>query len=83
MAACAVAADMSVGYTLDDLQMINAVRIDDALQGLPAERSYCAELAVKALQAAVMSARNDCQTVPATVQSETEHGPRVSADDLV
>jgi nitrogen fixation protein NifQ len=83
MAACAVAADMSVGYTLDDLQMINAVRIDEALQGLPAERSYCAELAVKALQAAVMSARNDRQMVPATVQSKTEHGPRVSADDLV
>ena len=83
MAACAVAADMSVGYTLDDLGMISAERIDDALEGLPPERSYCANLAAAALQAAVKSARNGVDTVQASIQNETEHGPRVSAEDPV
>lgn len=83
MAACAVAADMSMGYTLDDLQRIDAGRIGDALKGLPAERSYCADLAVEALQAAVKSARNDRQMVQANVQSEAEHGPDVTSEDPV
>ncbi len=83
MAACAVAADMSVGYTLDDLQRIDAERICNALQGLPADRSYCANLAAEALQAAVKSARNDHQTVQTSVQSETKHNPEMTSNDPV
>jgi nitrogen fixation protein NifQ len=37
MAACAVAADMTVGYRLSDVMNIDAERLEVALDGLPAE----------------------------------------------
>ncbi len=83
MAACAVAAELTVGRTLDDMQSIDAKRLDVALQGLPAERDYCAQLAAQALQAAVKSARNGNSPVQASLPQASEHGPRVTAKDSI
>ncbi len=81
MATCAVAADISVGYTLDEVQAIDKRKIDDALGGLPSERDYCASLAVEALHAAVKSARKGRQLMQASVQNEPEHSSLVTAND--
>jgi nitrogen fixation protein NifQ len=83
IAACAAAADMSVGYTLEDVDRINSRQIDEALDGLPAERSYCAELAIEALHAAVRSARNGRHPVQTNLPAEADHGARVTAKDPV
>lgn len=82
MAACAVAADLAVGYTLEEIQKIDAKHLDAAL-GLPAERDYCAQLAVQALQAAVASARNGHHPVQAEMPQNPEHGARVSIDNPI
>jgi len=81
MAACAMAADLSAGYLLDEVEAIDAQRLDEALNGLPPERGYCAELAVQALQAAVRSARNGRQTVQASMPQESDHGARITDAD--
>jgi nitrogen fixation protein NifQ len=83
IAACAAAADMSMGDTLEDVRRISAHQVDEALDGLPAERSYCAELAVKALHAAVESARKGRRPVQASLPGEVDHGARVTAEDPV
>lgn len=83
MAACAVAADLAVGYPIDDLHKIDTVALDQALDGLPAERSYCAELAVEALQAAVTSVSQARETVFTSLRPEPEHQARASAHDPV
>jgi nitrogen fixation protein NifQ len=83
MAACAVAADLSVGSSLDEVKAIDAQRLDSALKGLPPERDYCAELAIQALHAAVRSARNWRQPVQASLPQESDHGARVTASDPV
>ncbi len=83
MAACAMAADLSVGYRLDDVQAIDAKRLDAALKGLPAERDYCAQLAVLALHAAINSARNNRRPVQASMPQKAEHEARVTAVDPV
>lgn len=83
MAACAVAADMVVGCSLNTIQEIDAKRLNCALEGLPVDRSYCADLAVEALQAAATSARNKSQVVASTLSQEPEHGPRVILEDPV
>jgi nitrogen fixation protein NifQ len=80
MAACAVAADMAVGYTLDDVQKIDAKQLEFALDGLPPERGYCADLAVGALRAAVLSAQNGRHKIETSFTGESAHGPRISAD---
>jgi nitrogen fixation protein NifQ len=83
MAACAVAADMAIGYSLADVQKIDAKQLDFALEGLPPEREYCAELAVGALRAAVRSVHNGCHKIETSLSAEAEHGPRISADHPV
>ena len=83
MAACAVAADMVVGYTLDEVKKIDAKTLDQALEGLPSERGYCAELAAEALQAAVQSLFQGRTAVATSVTAETEHGARVTDNDPV
>ncbi len=83
MAACAVAADITVGYALDDIRKIDAKRLDCVLEGLPTDRGYCADLAVAALQAAVKSANNDSQPVQANLPQEAEHEPLVTARNPV
>ncbi len=81
MAACAVTAKMAVGCSFDDLATIDRQRIAQALDGLPTDRSYCADLAIEALHAAVRSARNGYQTVHAHLPEENPHRPRVIASD--
>lgn len=82
VAACAVAADMAVGCQLDLVRQIDAQKLALALEGLPAERSYCVELAAAALQAAVTSALNNRTLVAGDIDMGTEHGSRVGAKDL-
>lgn len=83
MAACAVAADLSVGYSLREMLAIDATRIDDALEGLPADRRYCADLAADALQAAVRSAHKDHHPVTRSLDLPEEHGARIPAHSPV
>jgi len=83
IAACAAAADMSMGDTLEDVKRINARQVDEALDGLPTERSYCAELAVEALHAAVESARHGRRPVRTSLPGEVGHGALVTAEDPV
>jgi nitrogen fixation protein NifQ len=82
VAACAAAAELVGGLSLDEALAIDADRVNAALDGLPEERRYCADLAVKALHAAVTGVRSDARTVQTTFQpSEEDHGPRVDAAD--
>jgi len=83
MAACAMAADLSVGHALKDVRAIDAKRLDVQLGGLPAERDYCAQLAAQALQAAVRSVRNGRKPVQSSLPQEPGHGPRVTCKDPV
>lgn len=83
IAACAAAAELAIGTSLEDAERIDAGRLNAALEGLPTERGYCAELAAEALQAAVKSARSDNHAVQQTVHHPAEHGPRVTAADPV
>jgi nitrogen fixation protein NifQ len=83
MATCAVAADMAIGYSLDDIQKIDAKRLDAALDGLPPERDYCANLAVEALHAAALSVQRGSQKVAASLPEEKDHRPRVCKEHPV
>lgn len=83
MAACAVAADLAIGYTLDEAHKIDAKELDSALDGLPAERRYCAGLAAEALQAALRSVHGGYHKVETNITTEQEHGPRISPDHPV
>jgi len=56
IAACAAAAELAEGMPLSEAMTLSAEAIDRKLEGLPSERSYCADLAAQALQAAVRSA---------------------------
>jgi len=77
IAACAAAANLAQGQPVTQVRTIDARMIDTALDGLPAERSYCAELAAEALQAAVSSADKDGAVVQSTHQDD-DHGPRIT-----
>ncbi len=81
IAACAAAAELSIGHPLEEVSRLDAGRVNAALGGLPAERDYCAELAVEALQAAVRSARSEDHAVQQAIHHPEEHGPRVTVDD--
>lgn len=85
IAACAAAAELAEGRALEEITAIGTAGVEAALEGLPPERSYCAELAVEALQAAVASARSESRAVRSTRHdpSGEEHGQRVSAADPV
>lgn len=83
MAACAVAADLAVGYRLHEVATIDADRLDSALDGLPAERRYCADLAVEALHSAARCALDGGKIIAASLPDAVEHGPRVTTDHPV
>jgi nitrogen fixation protein NifQ len=83
IAACTAAAQLAEGQPLATVAAIDPVAVAALLGGLPAERGYCAELAVEALQAALQNASSAGQA-PLSVShdlSGAEHGPRVSAGD--
>lgn len=80
MAACAAAAELAEGQRLSDAAAFDIAAVNRRLGGLPDERSYCAALAVEALQAAVSSVRQKIARVAATVDpAAAEPGPRLSA----
>jgi len=84
MAACAAAAELACNKSLKEAMTIDAAAVDALLEGLPSERSYCADLAVEALLAALASAAGDARPVQATFRpGDEEHGPRVDADNPV
>ncbi|MEZ4600412.1 MAG: nitrogen fixation protein NifQ [Syntrophotaleaceae bacterium] len=82
VAACAAAAELTTNRSVEEALTIDASRVDALLQGLPEERSYCADLAVEALQAALASALNGSGTVHQNFQPRmADHGPRVNKED--
>lgn len=82
IAACAAVAEIAEGIPVEDASSIDSWAINNRLKGLPDERSYCAELAVEAFQAALVSSSNCAQTVEATLPAITEeHGSKISPDD--
>ena len=83
IAACAAAAELAEGRTLPEIAALTPAMVDTALAGLPAERDYCAVLAIQALQAAAKSAGNGCTPVAAALTKEDDHAPRVTAADPI
>ena len=82
IAACAVAAELSEGHTLQDISKFTPELIDARLGGLPEERDYCAELANQALQAAINSAQNGANLVATELAAdETEDESRIDRRD--
>jgi len=53
MACCSVLTQLVQGKTLSDLDRIESHHVTDALGGLPARKTYCADLCLVALGAAV------------------------------
>lgn len=81
MAACAAAAELAHGTTLDRARTIDAHAVDLQLDGLPEDRRYCADLAARSLQAAI-SSHHETQTVQEVyVPPAEDHGPRVNNAD--
>jgi len=83
IAACAAAAELAEGHPVKELASIQPAWVDALLGGLPAERAYCAELAVAALQAAITSALGNHQPVAAVKANAEEHTPRVTPDNPI
>lgn len=85
IAACAAAAEQCEGKTLQQAQTLTELDIHQLLQfSLPAERNYCAQLALTALQAAVSSAQKSARPVTTELQTATEHDEvRITQDDLL
>lgn len=82
IAACAAAAELATGQSLSAVGSLDPAAVATALQGLPEERSYCADLAIAALQAAVTSVAQAADAVRSEQHPppEKSHGPRVGAD---
>ena len=54
IAAASAASELVTGRAVDDLLRIKAQEIEDALDGLPADRKHAAEIAAGALRAAAL-----------------------------
>lgn len=72
IAACAAAAELCKDRSLDEIQLYDPKLIEKRLGGLPEERGYCAELANRALQAAIASARNGAAPIQAELPADRE-----------
>lgn len=83
IAACAAAAELACDRPLAALKSLTAEDIDTRLEGLPAERDYCAELALSALQGAAASAEGGRRKVQNSFQPDADHGPRIQPDNPV
>ncbi len=83
IAACAAAAELCEGRRLEDVARISSDAIHKHMGfALPAERSYCADLASEALRAAVTSALNASRPVSTSIVSEpADDDARVSEKD--
>ena len=53
IAVSSIASEMAKGRTLDEVMLITRESIADALQGLPADKMHCSNLAAAAFHAAV------------------------------
>ena len=80
MAACAAAAELGEGLLPAELEAWSTSVIEQHLGGLPTERKYCAEIAVKALRAAAGSVHQR-EPVAAVHDPDAQHGPRVAANN--
>jgi len=56
IAAASVATELVAGRTVEDLTLLKAQEIEDALEGLPDDRKHAAEVAAGALRAAALDA---------------------------
>jgi len=83
IAACAAAAELVEGRTLEDVQALTPAIVQQQLAGLPDDRSYCAELAIDALQAAISSIALDSRPVHSEHASEDHHAASVTDQDPV
>jgi nitrogen fixation protein NifQ len=82
MAACAALAQQVEGKPLSQAAQLNAKALDQYLGGLPDDRSYCANLAIEALQAALHSVEQQTETVAIDHPAAQEpHGSRLTASD--
>jgi len=82
IAACAAAARWSRGQRIERVQALTAGAISRLLGGLPDERSYCADLANEALQAAIVSAINGSAVESASLpEALDEAAPAPRCDD--
>jgi len=83
VAACAAAAALAEGQTVAEAETLSSATVASAIGGLPAERSYCGDLAVQALRAALSSTRVASTVVESRLEQLEEHHPRVTAADPV
>lgn len=82
MAACAAAAELAINTPPEQTCAIDAQAVDSRLAGLPEDRRYCADLAARALQAAVENSRHETQALQEVyVPPADDHGPRVNDAD--
>ena len=56
IAAASVATELVAGRTVEDLTLLKAQEIEDALDGLPDDRKHAAEVAAGAMRAAALDA---------------------------
>jgi NifU-like protein involved in Fe-S cluster formation len=56
IAAASVATELVAGRTVEDLTLLKAQEIEDALDGLPEDRKHAAEVAAGAMRAAALDA---------------------------
>jgi nitrogen fixation NifU-like protein len=56
IAAASVATELAAGRALEDLTLLKAQDIEDALDGLPEDRKHAAEVAAGAMRAAALDA---------------------------
>lgn len=84
LAACAALARQVEGKTLRQAAQLDAKALNQQLGGLPADSSYCADLAIEALQAAVNSVRQHALPVSTSHAGGSEpHGPRLTVDEPI
>lgn len=81
IAACSAAAELSEGHSLQEIEHYTPADISQKLGGLPSDRTYCAELANQALQAAVSSVKQGTTPFVTEFQAEQEEGPRINRRD--
>lgn len=53
IAACSILTEMVCGLTLEECQQVHSQAVVEALGGLPSDKGFCADIAVRAFQAAV------------------------------
>jgi nitrogen fixation protein NifQ len=80
IAACVAAAELAEASTINEILQIEREVVAERLGGLPADRLYCADLAVAALRAAVVSIGRQGEPVASRLALHRQHGgPRVSS----